>query len=671
MARMKAVSVVSAAAALAVGAAEARGQEQPDTFRLREVVVTAARLPTPIAAAPGTVTVLTGDELRQRGIRLVADALRLVPGVAVMQMAGPGSHTSVFLRGGESDYVQVLVDGVQANDPGGAFDWAHLRADDIERIEIVRGPASVLYGSDAVSGVVQIFTRAGGAPRIEAGMTSRRGAKHAGDDAYVTNAFDATVSGGAPLRHPRSLLRYGVSAARLGSNGLYARNSDYDNTNLSGRLQFVAPRADAAWTVRRSDHEFHYPTTGSGTIVEREQFATGETTALAFDAGLRPWQPLELRVLATSHASLGRTESPPSATADGSFWSTSEITRRKLDVRTHASLPAGTVLTIGVERQWQAASTALESSSDFGTFADDSDEARSNTGGYAQLHASPSGGVAATIGGRVDENDAFGTFRTARVAVSWTPQRGSRLHRARLHGSYGTAFKEPTFFETYATGFTRGNPDLQPEEARSGEAGVEYMSADGAITAGATWFHQRFRNLIQYSFSTPTPDAPNYFNIGAAQAYGVELSLRGERSLVSYGASYTLTRTRVTDEGFGSDVAFQQDAQLLRRPEHHATMSLGVRVRPALRLLADARYVGERADLDFTDPAEWAGIRTVMPSYSVLDLAAEYGLLRRAGYAIDLSVRLRNALDESYQEIYNFPTPGRVLQLGVRAGVGR
>jgi vitamin B12 transporter len=651
-----------AAVAFAVLAAPAssHAQERPDTFRLREVVVTATRLPVPAATAPGSVTVLTREDLTVRGIRFAADALRLAPGVAVMQSAGPGSQASVFMRGGESDYVQVLVDGVQVNDPGGAFDWAHLRVDDIERIEIVRGPASVLYGSDAVSGVVQIFTRSGGRPRIEAGGSSGRGERHTGSDAYVTNAFDIGVSGSAV--RGGGTLRYGASATHLGSTGLYERNSDYDNTQFAGRLQYSAHRGDIALTARRGDNEYWYPTTGSGAIVAREQFALGETLSLAADAGLRVLPNVEARLLATSHAADGRTENPPSEHADGSFWSTSDITRRKLDGRVNTAL-GSSVLTLGVERQWQHARTALESMSSFGPWADSSDASRNNVAYYAQLHATPTAPLALTIGGRMDDNDVFGTFTTARVAANWTPFTG-----ARVHGAVGTAFKEPTFFETYAQGFTRGNPSLEPEQARSGEAGAEYAVGGGAVVAGATWFHQRFRNLIQYT-ATPAPEASNYVNIGEARASGVELSLRAAQGAFTFGGSHTWTRTRVRDEGFGTDAAFQQDGRLLRRPEHLTTLSAGYHA-GAVRLLLDARRVGERADLDFTDPAQWAGVRTVLPAHTVLDFAAEYRLLQHRGRSLDLTARVRNLFDAEYQEIYNFPTAGRVVQAGGRIVLG-
>lgn len=660
------LTILVAAACAAPAAAQQRPDPAPDaaadTFRLDRLVVTAARLPIRLAEAPGAVTVVTGDELRRRGVRLVAEALQTVPGVAVVQTAGPGALTSVFLRGGESDYVQVLVDGVQVNDPGGAFDWAHLRAEDIDRIEVVRGPASVLYGSDAVSGVVQVFTRSGGAPRVQASAASGLGDKR-GDDAtgrFRTNSVDASIAGTTAVPFRGARLHYGASGAHQQSNGLQAFNNDYDNTTLSGRLQLVATGFDAALTARASDNRHHYPTSGSGALVDTNQFATGNARSIGLDAGYRFTQALELRVLGTTHRNETRQDNPPEPGDDATFWSTGEQTRHKLDARLNARWRAAT-LTGGIEREWQASQTAYESVSAWGTFSDETDETRTNTGWYAQVHTTPLAGVAATVGGRIDENEAFGTFRTGRAALSWTPVRGMRVH-----GAWGTAFKEPTFFETFATGYTRGNPELEPEQARSIEAGVEQAIAGSGITIGATWFDQRFRNLIQYTATPPGPEAPNYFNIGAARAHGAELSLRAETGIVAASAQYTWTSTRVTDAGFGSDVAFQQDLPLLRRPRHSASAGAAIRLAPAVRGLVDVRHTGSREDLDFTDPQNWAGSRVTLPAFTTFDAGAEFAVLRR-GADLDVTLRVRNLFDERYQEIYNFPAAGRVLQVGVRA----
>jgi vitamin B12 transporter len=639
-------------------AAAAQRPAEADTFRLAPVVVTATRLATPLAEVPGTVTVITGEELRRRGIRLVSEALRLVPGVNVVQSAGPGGLTSVFIRGGESDYVQVLVDGVPVNDAGGAFNWAHLRADDVERIEVLRGPASVLYGSDAVTGVVQIFTRSGGAPRIEASVATHRGDRIESDDPFTTHGFDASLAGATLLGGLRA--SYGVNAGRLSSTGIYAFNSDYANTGVSSRLQLSSTRAGLNLSARHNDNTFNYPTTGSGAVVNPNQFATVQSWSLGAEGEYRPTDALELRVHGTSHTFANRTEDPEDQPGGPHFWHTADQSRRRLDAR--ANLQFGRfVLTGGADREWQHGETAIESFSQWGVYTDETENERRNTGMYAQLHGAPTGRVSVTAGVRFDENSAFGGFVTGRLAASVAPVVGARLHAAA-----GTAFKEPTFFENYATGFTRGNPDLEPEQARSWEAGAEYALAAGRVTVGATWFDQHFRNLIQYT-SSPGPNAPNYGNIGSATARGLELAAGLDAGGgVLLNGHYTLTRTRVRDDGFGTDVAFRHDQQLLRRPTHQAVLSTSWIATAAVRTLLDVRHVGEREDLDFTDPAQWSGIRATLDAYTVVSAGVEFDLLRRTAAGLTATFRLHNVLDAQYVEIFNFPRPGRVLELGVR-----
>ncbi|HEX6307230.1 MAG TPA: TonB-dependent receptor [Longimicrobiales bacterium] len=650
---------------LLVGApVAARAQDRPDTVRLRDLVVTATRLETRIGDAPGSVTIVSGDAMRESGHRFLIDGLRAVPGIALAQSAGPGALTALFIRGGEADYVQVLVDGVQVNDPGGAFDWAHLRTEDIERVEIVRGPASVLYGSDAVSGVVQIFTRAGGPPRIEVGATTARGDRHgtAAGEPFETHAVDASVTGrvAVPLG-PAALVRYGLSVAHATSTGLFAFNSDYDNRNVSGRLQLETARGDVSLTTRVTDTGYHYPTDGGGAVVDRNQFAEGTTRSLGIDAGYQAAPAIELRLLATLHRTDSRTENPPDSSGDSRFWSTTDQLRRAIDARANVHLPHRTVLTVGAEREWQEAQTAFESTGGGFSFSDQTDEERANTGWYAQLHGTPVERVSVTIGARIDDNSAFGTFRTARAALSWRA-----LAQTRLHVSFGTAFKEPTFFENFATGFARGNPDLEPERAHSWEAGAEYVLPNEAVTIGATWFEQRFRNLIQYTFNTPDPDAANYHNVGAARARGAELTAAVEVGRLLATGAYTYTYTRVSDDGFGEDPAFRTGRPMLRRPTHQAAITAALRLTSSLNARLAARWAGEREDLDFTDPAQFSGVRTTLPDYAILDAGVEYAILR----GIRLSAGVRNLFDTDYEEIYNFPAPGRVFHLGIRAGTG-
>jgi len=236
--------------------------QQPDSaFHLKPVVVTATLVPAAPDAVPAAVTVISGDALRARGVRTVADALRFVPGASVVESGSFGSQTSLFLRGGESDYVKVLIDGVPQNLPGGSFDFANLTTADIDRIEIVRGPVSVLYGSDAVTGVIQIFTRAGrGTPRGQVGF---------GGGTYAAQWAGGDVGGGTG---PWS---YGVSLSRFTSDGLYAFNNEYRNGTASARLRFAPDaRTDASLSARYADGVYHFPTDGGGQPVDSNQSTT-------------------------------------------------------------------------------------------------------------------------------------------------------------------------------------------------------------------------------------------------------------------------------------------------------------------------------------------------------------------------------------------------------------
>jgi vitamin B12 transporter len=202
----------------------AAAQDPPrDTVVLSDIVVTATRLPMPRSSVASTVTVIQGEDLRSQGIHYVADALRVVPGMAVAQNGSFGAVTAAFIRGGESDYLQVMVDGVQVNGAGGTFDFANLTTENIERIEVVSGPGSVLYGSDAVSGVVQVFTRQGrGRATVDAAVSA---------GSYGTWSMDAGLQGAA------NALDYSVSVSRLSTDGVHAFNSQHRS---------IAPRASVA-----------------------------------------------------------------------------------------------------------------------------------------------------------------------------------------------------------------------------------------------------------------------------------------------------------------------------------------------------------------------------------------------------------------------------------------
>src|SRR5205823_3300386 len=484
------------------------GQQPSDTVQLNPVVVTATRGPRSLAAVPAAVTVLRGEDIRAQGIQTVFEALRDVPGAAVVQTGSFGGQTSLFMRGGQSNYVKVLLDGVPVNQPGGSFDFANLTTDNVERIEVVRGPASVLYGSDAVTGVVQIFTRRGtGTSRAE---VSARGGT------YGTTAWDAEASEGSPVTS------YSVSISRFASHGIYPFNSRYYNTVFSGLARVVPDdRTDATVTLRYGDDVFHFPTNGAGRSVDHNQFNYGSGPAIGLDLGHHFTSQFEARLLlATNESNAGFDNRPDSATDSTRFQNLEDVRRSSADLRANLYLASGTVITLGtaVEQERERSFNVCQTSfGDCTTLPIDS--ARWNAAYYAE-GVTDVGRIGLTTGARVEDNQRFGTFVAYRLGAVYRFTAATRLR-----ATGGTGFREPSFSENYSTGYSVGNPNLRPEHSRSWEVGLEQWLAGDRVSVSATFFDQSFVDLIDYNPSAAT-GAPNYSNVAAADANGLELGAR-------------------------------------------------------------------------------------------------------------------------------------------------
>lgn len=666
-----AIPVITAALALAT--APTLAQTPPDTVRLAEIVVTATRGPLPRAAVPAAVTVLEGDALRRRGIRQVTQALRSVPGVALARSGSSGALASLFVRGGESNYVRVLIDGVAINEPGGAVDLSHIAAAEVERIEIVRGPTSVLYGSDAVAGVIQIFTRRGsaGTPRIEAaveaGLSERVGSAAAADGPLGLDRVgerSTAIDWSAAVAGTAGAVRYAASFARHEDEGAYALNNAYDRVAANARLGVSAGGVDFAVHARHSDGRYHFPTNSSGVFVDANQFSDAESTLFGIDALRAIGDRVTAAVRLASHGFERVTEDAPDAVDDtlGTFASTNlaETRRRTAELQLDFAVRAATTLTLGAAAERQDVETAFSSQSEFGPFESASENDRTTKGVFAQIVARPTTDLTMTGGARAEDNERFGSFVTWRAGVNL------RAGETLLRAAAGTAFKEPTFFENYAEGFVRGNPDLAPERSLSWELGAEMRLLDGRAVIGATYFDQRFRDLIQY-FGAAPPDQPNYRNLAGAAARGVELATLLRAGRVEIDAGYAYVATEATDAGDEGDLTFIEGRPLLRRPAHSGSASALLRATDRLDLGAGVNVVGVRSDVAFLP--DFTSQRVELNAYATLDLSAEYTLVRSDVRRLGLTLRVRNALDERYSEAFGFHAPGRALWIGLRGAM--
>jgi vitamin B12 transporter len=623
--------------------ASAVSAQTPDTARIATVVVTATRVPIASADAPASVSVITGEELRRRGVTSVAEALRGVPGAVFAQTGSFGATTSLFLRGGESKYVKVLVDGVPVNDPGGAYDFGALTVDNVERIEVVRGPASVLYGADAVTGVIQIFTKRGRGP-VRGTLSARGGT-------YGSSDVDAGASGGF------SSGDFSLALARHATRGIYAFNSGFADNVLSGGVQLALDdRTDLRASLRYTDFAFHYPTNGGGAVVDSNAMRTQDQTTVGIELGRRVTPRVDARLSLDANNTAGGTDDQQDTKASSGFQSLDRIRRRGADLRTNVAAVRSTFTFGGqVEQQDQRS----ENQSVFGTsFSSTSifHASRTNRALYAQALSQITPRVTTTVGARLDDNERFGSFETYRAAASWRA-----LASTRVRASVGTAFREPSFFENYATGFVTGNPDLHPEHTATWEIGMQQDLLDGRVTVGATNFAQRFRDIIDYTGSTKTCGA-SYCNVARASANGRELEARATLiHEVRVDANLTHLETRVLDPGFDttSGGLYHRGEQLIRRPT--TTWNAGATY-AAEHATLDVRlsHIGQRSDRDFRPfPAK----PVTMPAYTRTDVAAELPLPR----ATALTLRIENLFDADYQSVFNFLSPRRTILAGARA----
>lgn len=625
-------------------------QESSDTTRLPSTVITATRIATPADAQTAAVTVLDGNTLRAEGVTHVGDALRRVPGVAMTRTSSFGSQHALFLRGGQSNYVRVLVDGVPVNEPGGVLDLGRITLDDVERIEVVRGPASVLYGSEAVTGVIQIFTRTGaGKPTVRSEL---------GGGSYGALRGSLGASGGSA--------RYGWSLQgdRHASAGILPFNNDYRNDGVSGSLTLAPDAAtDLKLTTRYNTSLYQYPTGSDGSIVDRNAERTEHRLMMGLDAGRRWTDRVESRVQLSALDLLPRTNDGADNAGDTlgfyGFFANGTVKRRVIDARTTARVGEAQFVTVGGEWARDTERSSSVSLSEFGASQSAFRAARENRALYAQLHGER-GAVTYTLGGRLDENSAFGQFQTARLGAAW------RIAAPlRVRASAGSAFKAPSFFENFATGFTVGNAALRPEQARSADLGVELTLPRGA-SLQVTGFTQRFRDLIQYTGAPPAAGDPNYYNIARANAGGVEFEGTLPVVLgVTTTLGHTWTDTRVVDAGFDTapEANFVTGGRLLRRPAHVTTVQLRREFVGLGHLSAAVIRTGDREDRDF---ATWPATVVVLDPFTTVDLSAELRLPSAFGADARLQLRAENVAGVRYRHIAGFDAPGRVLYAGLR-----
>lgn len=630
---------------------------QIEPIELEGFIVTGTPIPIALGTETSHVTVLDGKDLRIRGTVAVADVLGEVPGVSVVRNGSFGSVTSVFLRGAEADQVKILVDGVEVNQAGGAYDLAGLLVSDVERIEVSRGPASALYGSDALAGVIQVFTRRGRGP-IHGSFVARTGS-------YGRVETSASVAGGTDRGN------FALSVTRDRSDGVLAFNNRSENSVISGTVTALPDDGTRfRFSGRYGDRTYHFPTDGAGNVIDRNAFSFGEETSLSAEAVRQFGGRVEVHALLSTYSWDGGSDDRPDGPADtlgGFAYSSLDAFRRtSVDLLASVEVSTASTLTAGAELERERQRSFSESLGEMGSSTGESRFSRSNRGYYAHI-VSQHDGWLGTLGGRIEENEQFGRFLTYQAGLSYTaPGVGTRVR-----GNVGRGLKEPTFLEASGTGFAVGNPHLKPERSLAWEIGLEQSLGEESASASLTWYRQSLEDLIQYTFFPPEPGGANYYNVAEALAQGIEAEVTLFLGPVRASGGYTFLRSRVVNAGFdeGEGAVFVEGQPLIRRPRHQGSLDASY---PFSRgeLSLGVRWVGARSDRDF---GSWPASSVKLPGYTLVRMGAEVAIWEpgdsRPG--LDLQVSGENLLDEGYQQVFGFDAPGRAILLGGRLSFGR
>ena len=626
----KSLFVIAACIPVLAGTAVAAAgfEGDPDT-----IVVTATRIATPQLQVASSISVVTADDIAEKQFESLPDVLEQVPGLNVVQTGGVGGQTSVFMRGTNANHTKVFVDGIDVSDPsspGGTFDFGQFPAQDIQRVEILRGPQSGLYGSDAIGGVINVITKSGSGPAqftagAEAGsfdtFNQNAGVSGSLDGFHYTANVEHLHSGETPVT-PLDLLAPGERRI----------DDYYDNVTGSTKLGYeVTSHFDVGLAARYTDSHlrltaenednfpFDFPDSAQSANDTRQYYT--RATAHLVSAGGAFEQTLGL-----AYSNVKSFETGPDSPESDFFGA-----RVKVDWQGNISLSADEKLVLGAEHQLDEMTVPLSASTTIES-------------GYAELESNFNDAFFNTLSLRYDDNDRFGGKTTYRVAPAYVIQDTG----TKLKASVGTGFKAPTLsqmFQNFPDFDFYGNPNLKPESSLGYDVGFEQVLADAAVRFGATYFRNNIKNLID-----DNADFTTLVNVGRAVTDGVEsfVSYRPVQEL-TMGLDYTYTQA--TDEVLHEE--------LLRRPKHKATLSSEWHATSRLSLNAAVLAVSSWIDgnRDFSIP------RLTAPGYTIVNLAAGYDLTPH----VSLTGRVDNLFNRHYQDPVGFLQPSVGAYAGIKA----
>ena len=642
--------IAMVAAAFAASQAHAEEQEAL-SLRLDDIVVTGGLTPLPAAALGRSLSVVTAEEIEAKGIVYAVDALRALPGLAVSRTGAPGGVTTIRIRGAENTHTQVFIDGVKAASPDNlTFDFSGLLAADIERIGVLRGPQSALFGANAIGGVISIVTKRAKAP----GFTTSGSAEVGTDGSY-----GGDVAG--RWRGERAGLSLSVARRETGGfdvSGTPGGEDDGDeNLTLSLTGDF-----DAAETLRFGGTLRYIDRTSE---FDQFNFAAADRAGLVTDADLEGERKEIYGSVfgegetfggrARHRLTLGYTEVRDEQFDTGARTNETKGSRRQARFQTTFALDAANVdaadhtITAAVDYEREAFRNT-----DPALVFDPSQlilQTREQWSGAAEYRGRFLDAVDVQLGLRHDLNDEFRDRTTWSASASWLlPNQTTRLH-----GSIGTGAQNPTLIDQFGffPGSFVGNPNLKPETSFGWDIGVEQTFWGGRAAVDVTYFQDRLKDEIVSQFDPVTFLSTSVNQAGTSKRRGVEIAGRVEPA---EGLTLGLTYTFLDAEEPNGDVE-------VRRPRHDLGLEASYRFAEDRALVVvGVNHLAGLNDFDFTDPFI-AGSQVALDDRTVVNLSLSYAVTEQ----VEVYGRVSNLFDEDYQEVDGFDAEGRVAFLGLRA----
>jgi vitamin B12 transporter len=635
---MKKISFLATAIALSATPILSQTAIAAET-EIQEILVSASLVPIAASRSANVITVIDSEQLRNRAALTVGDLLREVPGLAVSRSGVQGSQTQIRARGAEANHLLVLIDGVEANDPSQSdeLNWGTLSADDIERIEVIRGPQSSMRGSDAMAGVVNIVTRSAEQPFNAKLFTE------AGSFSTTRHGFNVGAKQGD------FNVRLGVSDTKTDGDNI-SRTGDekdgYENTSINLKAGFtVNEEFKLSFSARQSDgmNEFDADGDSDGFVEDQDRVSEFRNSTMGLQADY--------------------------VSADGRWQHKLVIAQSKHDNEAFADGVLGNV-TASTKDQYQYIGSMFwdDSSQRISVLAereeedyrqrgplnwglDPNQDRERDTDSFAVEYRNDiSDRLSLALSSRYDDNSEFDSANTYRMEAVYQLSDDTRLRSA-----YGTAVKNPTFSERFGfyTNFI-GNPDLKPEESTSWELGIDQQLGDFSLSA--TVFNSELENEINgFAYDAVNMGFTAVNNEGVSRRQGVELTASVDLDAsLAISAAYTYTDS-VQPNGAGG---YEDE---VRRARHTANLNLAWQATDLLQLTTNVQYSGSQSD-EFFPPWPTPSQIVTLNDYTLLNVNANFSATDR----LDIYLRLDNLLDDDYEEVFGYQTLGFGASLGLR-----